>query len=249
MKKMLIFVVCLFVAPAGMISGGYKDLPNAIEKIDKTSVLIRLDDADKTPIGSGVTVVRNGKWYAWTDAHVTAVAKTKDGFNTLKVEKMIVKDDVILSTLSVNGEVIAYDEVLDIALLQLSDGDNKYFTNTKFYLDDKTLPRGTDIILVGNFLNFTTRTPGITGASTGTIGGFGHKCSETGQKFDVIHNGAVTGGCSGSGVYIEDGRCIGLVCRMWTANTVLYSPIREIKKWAAKTDMLWALDEKVKRKP
>ncbi len=252
MKKLLI-AVCLVVAMPVALVAEFKNLPKAIEKADKGTVLVRLSDKDKTLLGSGISIVRKDKYYVWTDAHVVKAAKFgKDkniGFHMLKIEKSIVKDGDIVSTLSVDGGVIAYDEQMDIALLELSDGDTKYFSDTKFYLEDKVLPRGTDILFVANFLDYESGTPGMTGACKGTIGGYGHKCSVTGQKFDICLDGSVIGGCSGSGVYIEDGRCVGIVCRMWATNAVLYSPIREIKKWAEKNNLMWALDDKVKKAP
>jgi S1-C subfamily serine protease len=245
MKIWLGVAFVLSLLPLSILAG-YKDLPKAIQKADNSTVLICVDNQ---PAGSGLVVTRNNKYYVWTDAHVVDSCKIEkqvlgfkfQNFTKAKVVKKLLKDDEVISTLSVDGEIIAFDEKLDIALLELSGGDDKHFKNTKFYLEDKLLPRGTDIILVGNFLNFQTGTSGVTGASTGIIGGYGHKVD--GQKFDIIHNGAVTGGCSGSGVFLEDGRCIGIVCRMWSTNTVLYSPIREIKKWAQINDLMWALEE------
>lgn len=244
----LVTSILFFILISIPAAGEFKNLPKVIQEADNSTVLIKINKGDKyIPMGSGVVVVRGDDYYVWTDAHVVDEAKKDGVFDKMKVQKKLFKEDVEVSSLEVFAEVIAYNEQIDIALLKLSSGSPKHFKNTKWYLDDKVLPRGTDILFCGNFLSFRGSNPGQTGTARATIGGYGHVLDD--QKFDISHDGAAIGGCSGSGVFIQDGRCIGLVCRIYSTNSVLYSPIREIKKWAAKENLMWALDENVKKAP
>lgn len=237
-------ILLLIALPAGLI-GGFKNLPKAIDKAEAPTVLIKITDeeGEQFAIGSGVSIIRGKSCYVWTDAHVVDIKAP----HTLYVHKKIIKDGEEVSSVEVEAEIVKINTDIDVALLKLKDKvDKSHFKNARFYLEDKFLPRGTDVVLVGNFLKFKFTTPGFTGAAPGVIGGFKHVTHDNGQELDIIHNGAVVNGCSGSGVWIEDGRCIGLVCRMYTTNEVLYNPIRVMKKWAKEENIMWALDEKLK---
>lgn len=249
MKTLLTGLAVLIITPLTLI-GGFKDLPKAINKADNCTVLIKSDDVSKTPIGSGVTIVRGNEYYVWTDAHVAECAgKDENGkWKQLRAHRKIIKDGEEVASVETICDILVIEDSIDIALLKVKEGGTrKFFKNTKFYLDDKVLPKGTDVLLNGHFLSFPGTTPGFTGSLPANIGGFKHIMKDSSQELDIIHNGGVVGGCSGSGVWLEDGRCIGLVCRKYSTNEVLYNPIRIIKKWAKEKDLLWALDETVSK--
>ena len=53
-------------------------------------------------------------------------------------------------------------------------------------------------------------------------------------------------GSSGGGVYLEDGRYVGMLVRGAGENFNLMVPVRRMKKWAEENNLLWALDPSAK---
>lgn len=224
-----------------------ESLIELIDNVDTNTVLIK--GHNNKPSGSGITIVRDKDVYVFTSAHVVEDSLSIENGEVLwkspKIYKKLIKNGVDEGATESALDIVIYDKSIDIALLKVKHPITSYYKNTRFYLDDKKLPRGTPLLLVGNYLDVPNFNEGLTGAVRASIGELGRTVN--GQVMDLAFNCTIVGGMSGSGVWKEDGRCVGLVCRRANNNICLYCPIREMIKWAKENEVMWALDESVKK--
>jgi len=234
MMNKIIFGVIIY---AGFILGTtlYFTLPQSspIENLVNSSVVVK----DAEGYGSGFTVLHNNEVYVITAAHCLEPSIIEDEYTgevTFKhVEVLHTQNNI---TYSVTGEVIKYNRKLDIGVIKLLDKSNFHFTSTKFYLS-KTKPKlATDVLTVGN--NSGAEVPHA--VSKGIISS--HDLFVRGNSYDIL---AITGksGASGSGVFLLDGRLVGMICIGNKDIRYGMLPVRTIIKWADDNDMSWLYNE------
>ena len=234
----------LLLIPVFVIS---KDLPDVIEKIDKSSVTVGSNSGEYC--GSGVSIIRGNEVYILTCCHIINDVKvitflgTKFTFIKPQSILRVELDDKqeIIKKHEYKAEIFKYSTNIDVCILKVLQPDLKIFSNIEFYNSLKILPRGTKTILVANFLDYQS-TPGITGSATGTIGELSRKVRGS-WKADIIYDSSITGGCSGAGVFNNNAEYIGLVFGKFSSNSLLYTPIREIRKWTDEQGISWLLDK------
>ena len=205
--------------------------------------------------GSGeiVTRVRDGKTinFVWTAAHVveglrtmrsvidpkTGSTKTIVEFHDAKIMKSLSEEGRSVGKLEMFAEVVRYSADEDLALLRVRK-ENFVTASVDFYLEDKIPPLGTKLFHVGSLL-------GQMGSNSLTEG----IMSQQGRLIDkrVFDQTTVTAfpGSSGGGVYLGDGRMVGMVTRGAGETFNLIVPVRRMTKWAKDAGILWAVDPKI----
>lgn len=228
MKKILIPALALLIAVSGY----------ATEKsLQKSSVTVLA----RGGTGSGVVFVRGSKSYVWTAGHVVSdnVVISPDGkikiFEDVLVTQPIVEQGRTVGHLSFSAKIIRFSpfEKDDLALLLL------YKTNAlpsvSFYLDKEIPSVGEKVYHVGSW-----KGPfGESSFSSGEISFVGRILE--GLIFDQA-TCTIFPGSSGGGVYLTDGRCIGIITRGGGETFGLFIPIRRLLEWAKAENCLWALD-------
>ena len=221
--------------------------------------------------GSGVIITREvnlkktGKETAkvnfiWTAGHVidnlrstrTVVDKGSEKkvvqFNDATIVQELQDGGRKVGEIRMSGKVIKWshpEDGDDLGLLLLYK-KNFVSNSAKFYLEDKVVPVGTHVLNVGSALGqFGSNSvlPGI--------------ISQTGRVLDINASGGVVfdqtstpsyPGCSGSGVYFEDGpdkaKMVGMLVRGAGPGFNFIVPVRRMKDWAKVNNVSWALDEK-----
>ena len=187
--------------------------------------------------GSGVLVTRKigeaNRTFVWTAAHVAAVVRKQDGtFGLLTVAKETRVDGELTGNYTVEAEVVAYSESEDLALLEIMDND---FTtaSASFLLDDAIPAVGTEVVHVGSTLGLCNS------VSLGVISQTDRQIE--GVAFDQTSTMGYPGS-SGGGVFLKDGRCIGLLTQGYGPGLNFIVPVRRMRDWAARLGILWALD-------
>jgi hypothetical protein len=225
-----------------------QDIPDYLQEI---SVTIRAGYSE----GSGVAFSRDGITYIWTAAHVvdglrttrsvvdpkTGTPRTVVEFKDAKVIKTLIDEGRTVGRLEMDAEVIRYsdaDHGEDLALLRVR---KKGFikTSARFYLD-KDIPKlGTRLLHVGSLLG----QQGSNSMTTGIMSQHGRLIGKT-----VYDQTTVTAfpGSSGGGVYLEDGRYVGMLVRGAGEGFNLIVPARRMRVWAERAGVSWALDPEVK---
>jgi len=264
MKYVATFLLAVLISPLFMIAGenDVKNLPDIIEKIDKSCVLIASGSGDIR--GSGVSVIRDKDVYVITCFHLIYPEERvrfkiwnmefEKFYNFTIYKQFLDKNYEINKEVFVKAKVFAYDEILDLVIFKLESPPD-IFGNTEFYLEDNILPRGTKIIAVANFLEYES-TPGLTSSATGTIGEINRKV-ELGRTVngvrqkayrpsDLSYDISVGKGCSGSGMFNEYGKYIGMTYGKYSSNIAIYTPIRELIKWSSKNNTKWIFNNSEK---
>lgn len=217
------------------------------------SVTIRSGSAE----GSGVIFSRRDSSsnlvdFVWTAGHVVAdlrrerevvsadgSKKTLVEFSDPRVVKEIREDGRTVGRLEIDAEVIKYsdaDNGEDLAILRLRK-HNFTIASTRFYLDPEVPALGTDLYHVGSLL-------GQQGANSMTSGIY----SQYGRIINKIIFDQTTcaafPGSSGGGVFLRDGRYVGMLVRGAGETFNLIIPVRRIVLWTTRTKTRWAIDPK-----
>lgn len=219
------------------------------------SVTIRSEGKYSKSEGSGVLITREieGKkiTFVWTCGHVVDNLRSvrnviESGkttklveFSDVQIIKELVEDGRRVGEMKMDASVIKYsdaDDGEDLALLMVHAKDYGK-ASARFYLDKKEdiIPIGTPLFHVGSLL-------GQFGSNSMTSG----IVSQVGRIREKVEYDQTTvtafPGSSGGGVYLQDGRYVGMIVRGAGEGFNLMVPIRRMKRWATEHDIMWALD-------
>lgn len=216
--------------------------------------------------GSGVIFTRKRGddhiHFVWTAAHViktkqeikeivdpvTLTTKRVVEYPDVHIVQNIVEDGRVVGQIKLDAKIIRFSTNTpksggqDLALLQLYK-KNLTKDSVKFHLD-KTVPQpGAFIWHIGSpfndeYINTTTK---------GNISNVGCVDEAGLGLYDQVSITAGPG-ASGGGIFTaKDQKCVGLLLLMNSRVTTIgfYRPVREMQRWAKKTDCLWAMDDSV----
>jgi len=235
------------------------------QKIDQKDVAQHLQDISVTIVsksglggGEGSGVVKTRKLednttvnFIWTAAHVIDnLRKTRTAIDPKTgTQKIIVEfdDAMVVKSLSQNGrsvgklelmaEVIRYSKEEDLALLKLRK-TNFVSASVDFYLEDQIPPLGTELLHVGSLLGQL----GSNSMTTGIMSQHGRIIDK--KVFDQTTVNAFPGS-SGGGVYLKDGRMMGMLVRGAGETFNLIVPVRRIQEWAKNAKVEWAINDNI----
>lgn len=254
----LIFVAIVFLSAVAKA----EDVSAYLQSISVTV-------AAKAGSGSGVIFTRDIKDgektkkvnFVWTAAHVLEGLRSirtfidSDGhvkkiveFQDAEIKKKIIEGGRTLGQLVLDAKVVKYSDAKtgeDLALLMIRKADFVQ-DSLRFYVDEdeKGLPLGAQLFHVGSLLG----EDGSNSMTTGIMSQVGRTVSLSGGPKVLFDQTTVTAfpGSSGGGVFSTDGRYVGMLVRGAGETFNLIVPVRRIKKWAEKENLLWAMDSGVK---
>ncbi|OGJ55000.1 hypothetical protein A2880_02110 [Candidatus Peribacteria bacterium RIFCSPHIGHO2_01_FULL_49_38] len=209
--------------------------------------------------GSSTAFTRGDTTLLWTAGHVIenlrstrevlhkGSKKTVVEWQDAQVVREYNQDGRRVGQVEMDCEVLAYsdaDHGEDLAILRVR-AKNFGKDGVHFYLDDEIPGVSTRVIHVGSLL-------GQIGSNSVTDG----VVSQTGRIF-TWSNGKVYDqtsapsfpGSSGGGIFLEDGRYIGMLVRGAGESFGLYVPVRRIRSWTKEVEMEWAMDPRVPMPP
>lgn len=253
----------MFFSTVLLLSLVCADKPDVADHLQNVSVTIKAGSSS----GSGVVKTRKDKDgnlvnFVWTAGHVVDGLKSTreviapDGSRRTLVEfkdpavvKDFIEDGRTIGFLQLDAEVIRYSDANtgeDLALLKLRK-KNYIKDSASFFLDvnkDKTpvIPKiGTQLFHVGSLLGQS----GSNSMTTGIVSQVGRIIPELNKV--VFDQTTVTAfpGSSGGGVFLTDGRYMGMLVRGAGETFNLVVPIRRMQEWAKKTKCEWAIDDNV----
>ena len=192
--------------------------------------------------------------FVWTCAHVVdnlrsvrsviidGTSKKIVEFDDVQIIKELVEDGRRVGEIKMDAEVIKYsdsDDGEDLALLMVRARDYGK-ESARFYLDvdEPIIPIGTPLFHVGSLLGQM----GSNSMTSGIVSQVGRIAGKV--TFDQTTVTAFPGS-SGGGVFLEDGRYIGMLVRGAGEGFNLIVPIRRMTRWAKKHDIMWSLDPKM----
>ena len=227
---------------------------DVVDKLLDSACTIRAGRAQ----GSGVIIKRGDTNFVWTAAHVIEdlrkareVIDPKTGgkkfiitFDTVNVVTEFIHDGERVEERSLVADVVRYSNANDgedLALLKIRK-KNAFSDGAVFYLDDKPPRIGSRVINVGSPLGFFGHNTYVSGDLSALSRVYENKI------YDQVSS-STFGGCSGSGVYLTDGRYIGMLVRGSGETFSLIVPMRRIQEWSKKINIEWALDPKIKLPP
>lgn len=242
------------------------------QHLQDVSVTIRSPGAfGRTSEGSGVIFTRemefNGEKqsvnFVWTAAHVVDNLRTIRNvvdpvsgtsrkvieFRDAEVVKELVQEGRRVGELKMMAQVIRYSDAEtghDLALLRIRKR-NFVHVGVRFYLEKDSdghhkIPAiGTHLLHVGSLLGqfgSNSMTDGIMSQHGRLFGGVG---GGAGVIFDQTTVNAFPGS-SGGGVFLEDGRYVGMLVRGAGETFNFIVPVRRLHKWAKDAGVEWAVD-------
>lgn len=247
--KKLIYILFLLLFSLISIGQNY----NVPEQLQSVTVIV------DTPQGMGTGTLfnrkdNNGKdlSFVWTSAHTVVKKETflfslygvpiglklSDIYKEVDIIKFLYENGKIKKKVLVKGELIKFSDPIegeDLAIFQLKT--NIFSDRTiKFFLKDQIPKIGETIYNIGNPIgNFDS-------FSSGTISFIGRNINN--KHYDQI-NATIFGGSSGSGVFLQNGECIGFVRMMQSPGISFFIPIRRVIKWVRDEEIQWLLDPKI----
>jgi hypothetical protein len=168
--------------------------------------------------------------------------KTVIEFKDAQVVKELVEDGRKVGELKMDAKVILYSDATDGEDLALLMVRKKGFVdqNTEFFLASKNIEIGEPLLHVGSLLGqagANSMTAGIM-SQVGRVLNIG---SGDGTVFDQTTVTAFPGS-SGGGVFMNDGKYVGMLVRGSGETFNLIVPVRRMTKWAKKRNIEWAID-------
>jgi S1-C subfamily serine protease len=234
MKKL--FLAPLFAALMVAVSAAQTPAPDYVA-LQTTSCMVRATGGN----GTGVLVTRQvgsaTRTYVWTAAHVVSDNRQPDGtFTTVKIIQEFRTEGKLTGRSEVGARVIRYSSSEggeDLALLEIDQPDFRPLTVSAKFYRGAVLAVGTPLVHIGCVRGL------YNSASEGIV-------SQTDRKFDgkVFDQTTVMGypGSSGGGVYLRDGRCMGLLVQGVGPGLNFVVPIRRMETWAKAQNLEWAID-------
>ena len=259
--KLLIIVAISVISASTLIGSQTAKQRRAIaDHLQDVSVTIKAKAKYSSSEGSGAMIIRevDGKkvTFVWTAAHVVDNLRKvrnviEEGspvklieFGDVSIVKELVERGRRVGEMKMDAKVIKYSDYRDghdLALLMVRATDYAK-SGVEFNLskeNDGIIPIGTDLIHVGSLL-------GQMGANSMTKG----IVSQVGRTLDKYEYDQTTvtafPGSSGGGVYLENGKYVGMIVRGAGEGFNLMVPVRRMIQWAEKNDIMWAIDPKEK---
>lgn len=262
---MKLFVIAILSMAVTMVTvnGEGKSMREVADHLQDISVTIKSEGRYSKSEGSGAMIIRevDGQkvTFVWTAAHVIdnlrsvrSVINEKGQpvklveFEDPKIVKELVEKGRRVGEMKMDARVIKYsdaDDGEDLALLMVRARDYAK-SGAKFKIqsskkdDDNIVPIGTRLFHVGSLL-------GQMGANSMTTG----IISQVGRTLGKVEYDQTTvtafPGSSGGGVYLTDGRYMGMLVRGAGEGFNLIVPVRRMVRWAEKNDIMWAIDPSV----
>lgn len=208
--------------------------------LQRQSVRIDVEGAFGPGHGSGVLVTRQidnvTRTYVWTAGHVAAILRNEDG--TFR-NATVYQEYRVRGKFRVDGKtkakVIAYSdpEDEDLALLEILKDNFRPIDVSATFADDSIPGVGVELVHVGSTLGlYNSVSLGIISQTDRNIGG---------KMFDQTSCMGYPGS-SGGGVYLKNGKCIGLLTRGAGPGLNFIVPVRRMRDWAKKMKIEWAID-------
>ena len=262
MQKTLLAVLLLVMASTTQAFGGDTAL---YQKLQDVSVTVKAAGSE----GSGVIITREVSVgdttekinFVWTAAHVVARLRSvrniiEDGtpkkiveFKDAQIVKELVENGRRVGEIKMDAKVLKYSDAEsgeDLALLLIRKR-NFVDQNILFYPLDEPIPVGTELYHVGSLLG-QVGSNSMTRGIMSKVGRVLYLGTGDGVVFDQTSAPAFPGS-SGGGVFLTEssgeytGRYAGMLVRGAGETFNLIVPVRRMRKWAQKQDVLWALDE------
>ena len=232
------------------------------QHLQDISVTIKAGNSE----GSGVIISRNVLKtkdskdsirvnFVWTCAHLmdglrsTRIVidgegknKTVIEFKDAQVVKELVEDGRKVGELKMDAKVILYSDATDgedLALLLIRK-IGFVDQNTEFFLEDRNVEIGEPLLHVGSLLGQA----GANSMTNGIMSQVGRVLNIGSGDGTVFDQTTVTAfpGSSGGGVFMNDGRYVGMLVRGAGETFNFIVPVRRMIRWAKKRDIEWAID-------
>ena len=261
--KLFIFAIMSMAVTMVTVDGEGKSMREVADHLQDISVTIKSEGEYSRSEGSGAMIIREvgGQkvTFVWTAAHVidnlrsvrTVINESGQPvkvveFEDPKIVKELVEGGRRVGEIKMDARVIKYsnaDTGEDLALLMVRAKDYAksgaaFKLTTKEKDSDNIVPIGTRLFHVGSLL-------GQMGANSMTTG----IISQVGRTLGKVEYDQTTvtafPGSSGGGVYLTDGRYMGMLVRGAGEGFNLIVPVRRMVRWAEKNDIMWALDASV----
>lgn len=224
-----------------------KAIKSVAEQLQDLSVTLNTGTSE----GSGVVIKRGDKNFVLTAGHVIDnLRKTRSVIDpkTGTERKVVEFDDAnIIQTLYEDGRKVGKIEML-ARVISFSDAENgedlavlliakKNFINASavFYSDKDPTPVGSELYHVGSLQGQL----GSNSVTTGIISQVGRLFQN--KLYDQTSCPAFPGS-SGGGVFLKDGRYVGMLVRGGGETFNLIVPVRRIKAWTEKMGLQFILD-------
>ena len=262
MMQKTLLGMCLLAVSATQAWGGDAAL---YQKLQDVSVTVKAGASE----GSGVIITREVPVgdtiekinFVWTAAHVVARLRSvrntiQDGmpkkvveFKDAQIVKELVEKGRRVGEIKMDAKVVKYSDAdtgEDLALL-LVRKRNFVDQNILFYPDDTPVPVGTELYHVGSLLG-QVGSNSMTRGIMSKVGRVLELGTGDGVVFDQTSAPAFPGS-SGGGIFLTEssgdysGRYTGMLVRGAGETFNLIVPVRRMRKWAQKQNVLWALDE------
>ena len=248
-----------------MLSGGAR-AQELYKKLQDISVTVKAGMSE----GSGVIITRSVKTegnkteeinFVWTAAHVIDTLRSvrsviENGqpkkiveFKDAQIVQELVENGRRVGELKMDAKVIKYSDATDGEDLALLMGRKRSFikNNAEFYSGEgKPVPIGAELYHVGSLLGQT----GSNSMTRGIVSQVGRVLSLGTGDGTVFDQTTVTAfpGSSGGGVFLSErsgdkaGQYMGMLVRGAGETFNLIVPVRRMRSWAVKQDILWAID-------
>ncbi len=229
MKALIVgLILCVSQLFGCVASHTLKDsISSAVTIMSNNPVTILSPNDINGTMGSGVLVTTKAGTFVWTAAHVVQNNITGNQLIFFRTEGLI-RDNMDIKL----GTVVAFSIEHDLAVIKIE----KPFiasTSTKFFNDSHRPDAGTKVFVIGS-------PHGLAGASMLSTGVISRYFKLDGLKANL--DAQINNGSSGGGVYLEDGRCIGLVVRIWADKYPVIVTYEEIRSWAKENNIEYALE-------